>query len=68
MHLCVQLIVVGFLELFGIVGNAVLIKVVLQCVLDGLFCQNRAVDLMGGQAIQCFADGCVGQFQCLVDR
>ena len=58
---------VGLLELFGVVGNVVLIEVVFQRVLDSLFCQYGAVNLVSGQTVQCLADGLIGQLQGLVN-
>ena len=55
-------------ELVGIIGNAVLVVVVLDGGLDRFLCQNRAVELVGGQSVQSLDHRLVGQFKGLTHR
>ena len=50
-----------------LISNVILIIVILQRQLNGLFCQNRAVDFMHRQSIQRFGHRAVGELHSLAD-
>ena len=54
-------------EHLGVVGDAVLVIIVLHGGADGLFGQDAAVDLMGGQTVQSLDDRLVGELEGLFD-
>ena len=55
--------VVSLSKLLVVVLDAVLVVVILNGGLDSLFCQNGAVDLVGGQTVQRFYHGLVGELE-----
>ncbi len=44
-----------------VIRNLMSLKIILECLLDGLLCQHRAVQLVRWQAVQRLRDGAVGQ-------
>ena len=51
------------LEFVRVVGDAVFVIVILDGGADGLLGQNGAVDLVGGQTVQRFYHGLVGELE-----
>ena len=54
-------------EVLLVVGKTRAIVVVLQCVLDGFLGQDGAVQLVGGQTVQGFGHGLIGQAHGIVN-